>query len=1537
MSMRGALMKKVRDKAGLKTCSVIIVAVFALSMAAGSLPISRAHADVGHWKGAGSLPEVGKMVNQIIYPTFGNPSIVTRGDTLTVEWDWRFGDATANPAAIPPQSDVDDWKVWVTTSVAANVQHYDGSPATIEKDWYRYDSGDYGYGTYENPVHTVVNSRQLAVTKIDRAASSRWPVVFEQKPFPVEEITVSVPRSVPFDLYDLHIQYLPDLDQVAPDYRDWAPKDTDWSHDLQNDQQPHALQVVKEFKKDPNIIQITDSHVFGQEVQNGGDGTGNLDYNSNELREPRPGTPNRDGLHGAQNIPLDTDGDGKKNEGAIYLQEQLQEISLINPDFVVFTGDSVFTQHNFSTFPNGSDYLGSSGSGHVGSEYRFEYPWWYEELLALNVPIFLVPGNHDGHNWDKHTDTGTGSVQGVLDHDDGQEIWQDLFGPLYYSWDYGNYHFLGINTMDWDKLDTVGIGDPPPAPWNYGGGVGGLIAFLIPEFNRDYKDRSGFLVDLTKFIIPLPLTIITPHKWHGQVRGNGDTWDKNPLPDPANPPPAFAPDLLWGIKKPDQYSGELGWIRDNLKKNMGKSLRGAFMHHDPFKLNSDGKPDMWENPDMFGLFTYPGGQGEGSQALVYLMRKYKVAFEASGHAHSDWVGGGNGWYDGGGEVVAINTAACEVPVAENGVQNLLTPGTTQKSNKYGGFRMLSIDDGSLVNWGFAGTEGDTNTKWSIPGWAGLEVGATADPPVNGYLKYRYNRPVLQWMEQDNGYTTQDPDNPEIQPRNEVSTKNDPLPGTFNRKLPLNDKNKGGPYNDVTSNVFNTLNQTGAQLNLRDCRIEFPMKYENDKSYYQVDYGEILEQYNTDSGERMVVVETADINGGQQVPVRVHKNGIQYIDNEPPVVDRCEINNGADVVSDLDVKLVLEAHDVGGAGMMDYRVSNDSDMEDAEWMLYEGAVNTPWTLDGNPDEFGRKSVYVQFRDAAMPGNVTTRKVELAYDVDGAPRGSILINRGDETTKSTRVTLVLKAEDVSGVKSMKVSNKPDLSDAEWQDFEGQIPWTINPNAQKLATVYAQFKDRTGLASQAYSDSIKLASRPIEAEARKFYFAEGTTRPNFDSYICIQNPDNLPAEVKITYMKGDGSTQTQELTVVAHSRSTVVVKDVIGSKDDAAHDFSALVETTNKVDVVAERPMYFNYNGVWTGGHDVMGAPGPSPVFHFAEGTTRPNFESYFCIQNPTGGDAEVKITYMLGNGTTQEQALTVPKTSRQTVKVNDFLNGILGPGDDAAHDFSAKIESTLPIVAERPMYFNYNGAWTGGHDVVGLPLPSSPFDFAEGTTRPNFDSYLCIQNPDTNDAAVQITYMLGDGTTQVQTLTVPKTSRQTVKVNDFLNGILGPGDDAAHDFSAKVETTNGVGIIAERPMYFNYKGVWTGGHDVVGYDEKMPPENPTVFDFAEGTARPNFDSYICIQNRNSTDAQVRITYMLGNGELREQSVTVPRTSRKTVVVKDLLGSQDDVAHDFSVKVESTNGVTILAERPMYFNYNGVWTGGHDVVGFPVTAAP
>ena len=224
---------------------------------------------------------------------------------------------------------------------------------------------------------------------------------------------------------------------------------------------------------------------------------------------------------------------------------------------------------------------------------------------------------------------------------------------------------------------------------------------------------------------------------------------------------------------------------------------------------------------------------------------------------------------------------------------------------------------------------------------------------------------------------------------------------------------------------------------------------------------------------------------------------------------------------------------------------------------------------------------------------------------------------------------------------------------------------------------------------------------ADRSTFYFAEGTCRPNFDPYFCIQNPGSSAAEVKLTYMKGNGSTDTDQVTVAPNSRSTVVPRTKLGTGNDAAHDFSTKVECTNGQSIIAERPMYFNYNGVWTGGHDVVGATNSASTFYFAEGTCRPNFDPYFCIQNPGSSPAEVNLTYMKGDGSTATDHMTVAANSRSTVVPRNKL----GTSDDAAHDFSTKVECTngQSIIAERPMYFNYNGVWTGGHDVVGF-VPS-----------------------------------------------------------------------------------------------------------------------------------------------------------------------------------------------------------------------------------------
>ena len=112
----------------------------------------------------------------------------------------------------------------------------------------------------------------------------------------------------------------------------------------------------------------------------------------------------------------------------------VNEINLLHPDFVIISGDLVFGQ----LYP---------------FEYTREYKKCFEILQGFDVPTFLCPGNHDGYKKFR---------------EDGLEFWKEYFGPLYYSFDYGNYHFLSINSFDWAPLSRLTISF---IPLNWGGCV----------------------------------------------------------------------------------------------------------------------------------------------------------------------------------------------------------------------------------------------------------------------------------------------------------------------------------------------------------------------------------------------------------------------------------------------------------------------------------------------------------------------------------------------------------------------------------------------------------------------------------------------------------------------------------------------------------------------------------------------------------------------------------------------------------------------------------------------------------------------------------------------------------------------------------------------------------------------------------------------------------------------------------------------------------------------------------------------------------
>jgi len=316
-------------------------------------------------------------------------------------------------------------------------------------------------------------------------------------------------------------------------------------------------------------------------------------------------------------------------------------------------------------------------------------------------------------------------------------------------------------------------------------------------------------------------------------------------------------------------------------------------------------------------------------------------------------------------------------------------------------------------------------------------------------------------------------------------------------------------------------------------------------------------------------------------------------------------------------------------------------------------------------------------------------------------------------------------------------------------------------------------------------------VSLPRQEWYLAEGCTREGFEEWICLQNPGDSAADVGIDFMLGDGRVINRSYRVERWQRYTVLVNQEVGpGQDVSAH-------ITSSVPVVVERPMYFLYQGMWDGGHNVMGAHQPEREWYFAEGCTRPGFNQWLCVQNPNGQAAQVKVEYMTEDGGLISKEYGVGAHSRFTINVNNDV--------PRYHDVSSRLESTLPVVVERPMYFIYGDIISEGSNAMGVNRPCSTWYLAEGCTREGFEEWICLQNPGGESAAVRLRFMLEDGRVIERSLRVEAGFRVTLKVNDCVG--------AGHDVSTEVLSDRPV--VCERPMYAHYAGRIPAADTLAGY--------------------------------------------------------------------------------------------------------------------------
>ncbi|KAB8142967.1 N-acetylmuramoyl-L-alanine amidase [Chloroflexia bacterium SDU3-3] len=206
-----------------------------------------------------------------------------------------------------------------------------------------------------------------------------------------------------------------------------------------------------------------------------------------------------------------------------------------------------------------------------------------------------------------------------------------------------------------------------------------------------------------------------------------------------------------------------------------------------------------------------------------------------------------------------------------------------------------------------------------------------------------------------------------------------------------------------------------------------------------------------------------------------------------------------------------------------------------------------------------------------------------------------------------------------------------------------------------------------------------------AQRWYFAEGTTQPPFTMAVLVLNPNAQPANVAVTFSNADGVSLTRRYAVPPTSRLAINVNEFVPQLGVAT-----VIESDRPV--AAERAMYWRDTSVGT---VTPGTTTTSYTWRFADGRTSDGFQEYLLFNNPSKNQARVTVDFVLADGSTAQQGVVMPGSSRYTMAVHQLY-----PGQRA---ISATVRATQPIIAERSLFPSAptDAGNRGGASTFGVP--------------------------------------------------------------------------------------------------------------------------------------------------------------------------------------------------------------------------------------------
>jgi hypothetical protein len=266
-----------------------------------------------------------------------------------------------------------------------------------------------------------------------------------------------------------------------------------------------------------------------------------------------------------------------------------------------------------------------------------------------------------------------------------------------------------------------------------------------------------------------------------------------------------------------------------------------------------------------------------------------------------------------------------------------------------------------------------------------------------------------------------------------------------------------------------------------------------------------------------------------------------------------------------------------------------------------------------------------------------------------------------------------------------------------------------------------------------------------------------------------------------------------------------------------------------------------------------------------------------------------------------------------KGTEMYTYLFGETDAHCRDVEVELRADFPVSARRSLRLDYEAERDAG-ERAGAGDARTRWYFADGCTRPGFTTWLSLENPGGEDAAVTLDYYGVGGAEGSRKIVIEARSRLTLAVNQQGVGV-GESDSNAGDVSFAVVSDRPV--LAERSIYMRSgDGGGAGQHGGSGRLEAawwLPGGGHAMRE------------YVCVLNPGPDPAAVTLDYGREDGGRVRDEAVVEGFSRFTFALSRdgaVLGQTYPSGADASITLSSDRPV--VAERAFSLSCDGSWAG-------------